>query len=257
MGPFDIGSLKPGERIDDLIDGSLRIIQHPDVLKFSLDAVLLANFVTLRGGERAADLGTGSGVIPLLLAGKRRVGQVIGIEIQEAVKDMAERSVRLNALEDRVTVLHADIRRLPREMWDSFEVVVCNPPYLARSQGRPTPKPFIDIAKFETECTLSEAIDAAARLLRPLGRAAFVYRPARLPELLAGFRRAHIEPKRLRMVHPFPRREAALVLVEGVFLGRTGLTVLPPLFVHEPRGGFTAEMMEIYGRQPSARDTEE
>lgn len=246
--PPNESELRPGERVDDLIDPSLQIIQHPDALKFSLDAVLLAKFATAGPTDRVADLGSGGGAISLILAAKRQVAHVTGIEIQQPIRDMAERSVRLNRLDDRVTMLHADFRHLPREMWDSFDVVVSNPPYLACTEGSPIARPSIDIAKYETHCTLEDAVGAAARLLRPLGRAAFVYRPRRLPELLAGFQKAHIEPKRLRMVHAFPGRDAVLVLLEGVFLGRTGLSVLPPLFVHEPGGRFTEEMEGIYGR---------
>lgn len=242
------GPLKPGERVDNLLDEGLKIIQHDDFLKFSLDAILLARFVTLKGSERVADLGTGGGVIPLILVGKRHMRHVAAFEIQAEAADMAKRSVLLNGLADRISVGNIDLRDLPREFWDSFEVVVSNPPYLKASDGQSSPKPSISIAKQEVACTLEDVLRAAARLLRPLGRAAFVYRPHRLPELLAEMLRFHLAPARMRTVHSFEHDPAILVLVEAIHQGRAGLEVLPPLVVHTADGAFTQEMVEIYGR---------
>lgn len=248
VDPGDLSILRPGERIDELIHPGLRIIQHEDMLKFSLDAILLARFVTLRGEERVADLGTGGGVIPLVLAGLRTVGSVSGFEIQPAVADMAGRSVQMNGFGSKIEIHCGDLRQMPREYWGGFDVVVSNPPYLTANEGKINPKPAVAIAKYELECALEDVLRAAAKLLRPEGRAAFVYRPKRLTELLAGLREAHFSPKRLRMVHPRDGSDAGLVLVEAVLRGRPGLTVLPPLIVHTADGGYTDEVKAIYGR---------
>ncbi|HAH96339.1 MAG TPA: hypothetical protein DD782_11890 [Firmicutes bacterium] len=242
-------ALAPEERIDALLDGRLRIIQHQDALRFSLDSILLADYVTLKVGDQVADLGTGGGVIPLLLVGKRGAAYAAGFEIQEFVADMARRSVILNGLEDRIAIFNRDFRQIPQELWNTFNVVVSNPPYLKPAEGRFNPKKAVSIAKYELECTLEDVLQAAARLLKPKGRAAFVYRPWRLPELLAGMTRFHLHPKRLRMVYSCADEEAALVLVEGQFQGRPGLAVNRPLIVRTPSGDYTSEMKGIYGRE--------
>lgn len=242
-------ALAPEERIDALLDGRLRIIQHQDALRFSLDAILLADYVTLKAGDRVADLGTGGGVIPLILAGKRGAAYVAGFEIQEFVADMARRSVALNGLEDRIAIFNIDFKKIPQELWNTFNVVVSNPPYLKPTEGRLNPKQAVSIAKYELECTLEDVLQAAARLLKPKGRVAFIYRPQRLPELLAGMMRFHMPPKRLRMVYSYADEDAGLVLVEGQFQGRAGLVVGKPLVVRTPAGDYTTEMKAIYGRE--------
>ncbi|MGI5853190.1 MAG: tRNA1(Val) (adenine(37)-N6)-methyltransferase [Bacillota bacterium] len=242
-------TLAPEERIDALLDGQLKIIQHQDVLRFSMDAILLANYVTLKTGDRVADLGTGGGVIPLILAGKRGVAYTAGFEIQEFVADMARRSVALNGLEERIAIFNMDLRKIPQELWNSFNVVVSNPPYMKPAQGLLNPKQSMAIAKYELECTLEDVLQAAARLLKPKGRAAFIYRPQRLPELLAGMMRFHMSPRRLRMVYSHADKEAEMVLVEGIFQGRAGLVVEKPLIVWTPEGDYTDEMKAIYGRE--------
>jgi len=244
----DAVTLAPKERIDALLDGHLRIIQHQDALRFSLDAILLADYVTLKSGDRAADLGTGGGVIPLLLAGKRGAAYAAGFEIQEFVADMARRSVALNGLEDRITIFNMDLKKIPQDLWNTFNVVVSNPPYLKPAEGRLNPKQAVAVAKYELECTLEDVLQAAARLLKPKGRAAFIYRPQRLPELLAGMTQFHMPPKRMRLVYSHADEDAALVLVEGQFQGRAGLVVEKPLVVRTQEGDYTAEMKAIYGR---------
>lgn len=238
--------LKPGERVDDLMAGGLAIIQHPDVFCFSMDAVLLARFVTLPPRGRIVDLCTGNGIIPLLLT-TRTEAEIIGVEIQERLCDMARRSVALNGLEARVSILCRDLRTCTEVLpVGVFDVVTANPPYLPRDGADLSANPHQAAARHELFCTLEDVVRVASRLVKSGGRVAFVYRPARLVELLALMRQHRVEPKRIRFVHPYADRPANLVLVEGIRDGGVELRVLPPLVVYRTEGTYTDEVLRIY-----------
>jgi len=239
--------LYPDETLDDLRLGGLKILQKRDGYRFSLDPVLLCAFARLKEGEKVADLGTGSGIIPLLLASRSGAGRVVGLEIQPDLADRARRSVRLNALEERVEILEGDLRVLPKSLIPrSFDVVLANPPYRRQESGRKAPGAERAAARHELAGGLEDFLAAAASLLKQGGRFYIVYLAERLAELLAAMRRERLEPKRLRCVHSRAAEEARMVLVEGRKGGRSGLTVAPPLFVYEGKR-YSDEVLAIYG----------
>lgn len=240
--------LRPGERADDLQRSSLFIIQDPSRFCFGMDAVLLSGFVTVKPGERVTDLCTGGGIIPLLLSAKTEASVITGVEIQEAMADMAERSVRMNGLSERVRIIRGDLREKGTAGESgSQDVVTCNPPYMAEKSGIQNPESALALARHEITCTLDDAVRESARLLRNGGRAAFVYRPHRLSELFACMREHRLEPKRMKTVHPFRDREANMVLVEAVKGGGAFLRVEAPVIVFSAPGEYSPEIREVYG----------
>jgi tRNA1Val (adenine37-N6)-methyltransferase len=240
-------TLYPGERIDRLGYQGLRIIQNPAKFKFTIDAFLLAGFVTPGPGCRLIDLGTGGGVLPLLLAGQDRISDVWGLEIQPELAEMALRSVELNRLAARVTILRGDLRALPQEIkLNTFDYVIANPPFFSVKKGVIPENEALAKAKFELSCTLTEVVDAARRLVRGNGRVAMIYPAERLAELLAAFTRRSLTPKTICLIYPRPGENANLALVEARPGGKSGLAVLPPLFVYGPDQEYSEPMQRIF-----------
>jgi tRNA1Val (adenine37-N6)-methyltransferase len=241
--------LRPGETLDDLRPGGLRIIQKKNGYRFSLDPVLLCAFSRPGPGESVCDLGCGSGVIPLILASRGRGGRIVGVEVQPEMAERAARSVRLNDLQDRVEVLHHDVRGV-REVLEagSFQVVLSNPPYRHPASGRIAPGDERARARHELDGGLDDFLGAAAYLLGTGGRFYMVHLAERLTDLLAGMRRTGLEPKRLRCVHSRSGEPARLVLVEGRRGGGPGMMVEPPLFVYAAEG-YSAEVLAMYGEE--------
>lgn len=239
------------ERLDYLLAEDLRIIQSPSVFAFSLDAVLLARFVHVPYWKgNIIDLGTGNGIIPLLLS-TRTKAQITGVEIQERLYDMAKRSVSYNQLNEQIQVINGDLKAMPEELgYGKFDVVTCNPPYFPISSDRSIineKEPFA-IARHEIHCTLEDVIRVSASLLRPGGKAAFVHRPGRIVDILTLMKKYKLEPKRLRFVYPKLGKEANTVLVEGIKDGNPDIKILPPLIVYDDKGEYTGEVKEIlYG----------
>ena len=195
--------LRPGERVDDLQRKGYRIIQNGRLFCFGMDAVLLAAFSGVKRGERMLDLGTGTGVIPILLEARTEGAFFAGLEICEASADMAGRSVKLNGLEDKISIIRGDIREADRIFPPaSFDVVTSNPPYMTASHGLVNPNPEVAAARHEILCTLEDVVSQAARLLKPRGRFYMVHRPFRMAEIIRTLSRYRLEPKRLRLVYP-------------------------------------------------------
>lgn len=239
--------LKPGERIDDLQRSQLGIIQNPAHFCFGTDAVLLSGFVRAGGKERVVDLCTGNGIIPLLLSAKTRAKEITGVEIQAEIADMARRSVAMNGLEERVRILHGDLREGIAGASGSVDVVSCNPPYMALRRGEKSQATSRAIARQEICCSLEEAVNETARLLKNGGRAYFVYRPHRLDELFAACNAVRLTPKRMKFAHPYSEREANLVLLEAVKGGGSFLRVEAPIIVFRSPGVYSDEIRDIYG----------
>jgi len=238
-------TLKPGERVDDLLTGDLKIIQSDEVFRFSLDAVLLARFASVPSRGRILDLCSGNGIIPILLA-TRTPAPIDAVEIQERLCDMAERSVRLNGLENRIRILHEDLRSCHRVLGQGkYDLVTVNPPYLKACPDT-SRNPHRALARHEIACTLKDVIAACSRLVKFGGRVAMVHRPARLAELMQLLRESRLEPKRLRFVHPRAGGEANMVLVEAVSGGGAELRVLPPLVVYDGNNEYCRELLDIY-----------
>ena len=237
-----------GERIDELHRNGYRIIQKKDGFCFGMDAVLLSGFAAVKEGERALDLGWGTGIIPLLLEAKTRGRHFTGLEIQREMADMAARSVRLNRLEDKIDIIEGDIKEAGRIFGGaSFDVVTANPPYMNDSHGLKNPDLPRAIARHEVLCTLQDVVREAAKVLRPGGRFYLVHRPRRLIEIITELAGYGLEPKRLKFVHPFADREAKMVLIEAARGGRSFVRVEKPLIVFRERGIYTDEINEIYG----------
>lgn len=236
------------ERIDDLQRNGLRIIQKTDGFCFGMDAVLLSGFARVREGESAVDLGTGTGIIPILLSAKTEGKHFTGLEIQTAVADMASRSVRLNGIEDRVSIVQGDIKEASQLFGKaSFDVVTSNPPYMNDAHGLKNPDLPKAIARHEVLCTLDDVVREAAMLLRSGGRFYMVHRPHRLVEIIAAMRMYKLEPKRMKLVHPFVDKDANMVLIEAFRGGRSMMKVEAPIIVYKEPGVYTDEIYEIYG----------
>ncbi|GAA3411799.1 tRNA1(Val) (adenine(37)-N6)-methyltransferase [Paenibacillus hodogayensis] len=238
-------SLQEGERIDDLLTHDLRIIQSEDVFSFSLDAVLLGRFCSVTPSARAVDLCSGNGVVALLLSTRTR-GEIVAVEIQERLADMADRSVRLNRLEERISVLQADLNVAHKELGHGqFDLVTVNPPYLPVSSGDRKTNPHIAAARHELYCTLDQVLAACSRLVRSKGKVAMVHRPSRLTEIIVGMRQHRLEPKRIRFVHPRAGEEANIVLIEAVRDGKPEVRLQPPLIVYEG-DRYCQELLDVY-----------
>ena len=234
--------LKDNERIDDLQRNGYQIIQNRDGFCFGMDAVLLSGFAKVKPEEKAIDLGTGTGIIPILLEAKNQGMHYTGLEIQEEVADMAARSVALNHLEDKITIVRGDIKEASRLFGAaSFDVVTSNPPYMNDAHGLKNPDLPKAISRHEVLCTLEDVAREAARLLRPGGRFYLVHRPHRLIEIITALKSAGMEPKRMKMVHPFADKEANMVLIEAVRGGRSMIKVEAPVIVYKD------EIYNIYG----------
>jgi len=241
-------SLKPGERMDDLQIKGYRIIQDSDRFCFGMDAVLLSGFARVRAGEKVLDLGTGTGILPLLLEAKTQAEHLSGLEIQDESADMARRSVAYNRLTDKIEIVTGDIKEAASIFGSaSFEVVTVNPPYMASSHGLLNPGSAKAVARHEVLCTLDDVLRESARILKSKGRFYMVHRPQRLVEIFSGMTAYKIEPKRMRLVHPHPGKVPNMVLIEGMRDGNPQLNVDPPLFIFDEAGKYTAKFNEIYG----------
>ena len=236
------------ERIDDLQRNGYRIIQKKKGFCFGMDSVLLSGFAQVKEGEVAVDLGTGTGIIPILLEAKTKGKHFTGLEIQKEVAEMAERSVRLNHLEDRVDIVRGDIKEASRLFGKaSFDVVTSNPPYMNDNHGLKNPDLPKAIARHEVFCTLDDVCREASLLLRSGGRFYMVHRPHRLAEIITALKTYRLEPKRMKLVHPFADKDANMVLIEAVLGGRSMMKVEAPVIVYQKPGVYTQEIYDIYG----------
>ena len=241
---------KPGERLDDLQIKGYEIIQKPGRFCFGMDAVLLSSYAKVKKNEKALDLGTGTGILPILLEAKNEGEHYTGLEIQEESADMARRSVMHNHLEDKIDIVTGDIKEAGTIFGAaSFHVITTNPPYMIGEHGLKNDNEALYIARHEALCTLDDVLRESAKLLRPKGRFYMVHRPFRLPEILAKMTQYGIEPKRMRLVHPYINKEPNMVLVEGLRGAKPRMQVEPPLVVYEKDGRYTQELLEMYGMQ--------
>lgn len=229
------GLLRPGERLDDLQLSGYWIIQNPQKFCFGVDAVLLTNFVKVRPGETVLDLGTGNGVIPILLAGKTAGRHFTGLEIQAESADMARRSVKYNVLEERVSIVEGDIKEAAEIFKPaSFDVITANPPYMINEHGLKNAGDARTIARHEVLCSLDDILRESAKLLpESKGRFYMVHKPFRLAEIMAKMCAYKIEPKRIQFVHPYVDKEPTMVLIEGMKGGKPRVKVEPPIIMCE------------------------
>lgn len=248
LAAWEKGLLKENERLDELQRNGYRIIQNPEKFCFGMDAVLLSGFAKARQGSEVLDLGTGTGIIPILMEAKTQAKRLTGLEIQEESADMARRSVILNGLEEKINIINGDIKEAGQIFGGaSFDVVTCNPPYMIGKHGLTNPDAPKAIARHEILCTLEDVISQTAKVLRPGGNFYMVHRPFRLAEIVVLLVKYKIEPKRMRFVHPFADKEPNMVLIEANRGGRSRMTVEKPLIVYREQGIYTDEIYEVYG----------
>ncbi len=240
--------LLPDERLDDLQRNGYKIIQNPNKFCFGMDAVLLSGFAHVKKGEKVLDLGTGTGIIPILLEAKTESSHLTGLEIQEESADMARRSVAYNKLEDKISIVTGDIKEASQIFGSaSFDVVTSNPPYMNDLHGLKNPELPKAIARHEVLCSLDDVVREAAKCLKVNGRFYMVHRPFRLVEIFETMRRYKLEPKRMKMVHPFIDKEPNMVLIEAVKGGKSMIKIEKPLIVYDEPGKYNPEIYEIYG----------
>ena len=240
--------LNEGERVDDLERCGYKIIQNTDKFCFGMDAVLLSGYAFAKRGEKVLDLCTGNGIVPILMAAKTQAERLVGIEIQKDVADMAKRSVAANDLGERVNIICADIKQTEEYLQAGiFDVVTCNPPYMIDNHGIKNPDSPRAIARHEIMCCFDDVARITARMLRPGGRLFLIHRPFRLTELFETLTKYSLEPKRMKLVHPYVNREPNMVLIEAGLGGRRRLTVERPLIVYESPNCYTKEIYDIYG----------
>lgn len=251
-----ITDLMENERLDDLQRNGLKIIQKTDGFCFGMDAVLLSGFASVKPGERALDLGTGTGIIPLLLSAKTKGDHFTGLEIQTEIMKMAQRSVALNGLEKKIDIIQGDIKEASRIFGAaSFDVVTSNPPYMNDAHGLKNPGDVKAISRHEVLCTLEDVVREGTKALKPGGRFYMVHRPHRLAEIITVMRQYKLEPKRMKFVHPFADKDANMVLIEAVRGGGAWLKLEPPVIVYKEPGVYTDEIYEYTDIRSRVRGT--
>ncbi|MDD3269828.1 MAG: tRNA1(Val) (adenine(37)-N6)-methyltransferase [Syntrophomonadaceae bacterium] len=242
-----VWTCQPDESIDDLVLGGLKLIQAREGYRFSLDAVLLAHFVNLKGVNQAIDLGTGNGVIPLLLAHRSPTLCLTGVELQANMAARARRSVAYNGLGQRIEIMEGDIKRIKEFISPGFaELVLSNPPFWKKGEGLLNDNPEEAIARHELEIELPEILAAAAHILAVHGRLAIIHRAERMVEIMENLADYKLAPRRLRLVHPFADRAANLLLLEAEKNAKGKLTILPPLIIYQKPGIYSEEIKKIY-----------
>jgi tRNA1Val (adenine37-N6)-methyltransferase len=239
--------IKEGETVDEILGGILRIFQKKKGYRFSIDALLLAHFVRLKKGDHIVELGTGSGIIAIIMSQRRECGKIIGVDIQAELVEMANRSLDINALSGRVDIRWGDVRRIEQGFNpQSFDVVIFNPPYRKLKSGRINPNNEKSVARHEIEGTMYDFLKASGYVLKKSGRVYIIYHATRIVELLSSMRIEGMEPKKMRIVHSHKDSRGEFVLVEGIKGGREELEVLPALLKYAADGKYTEEMTCIF-----------
>lgn len=241
-------TLHENERLDELHRNGYKIIQDKGRFCFGMDAVLLSGFARVKQGEKVLDLGTGTGIIPILLEAKTDGEHFTGLEIQPKSADMASRSVAYNDLQDKIDIVVGDIKDASQRFGaSSFDVITTNPPYMIGQHGIKNDQDAKAIARHEILCDLDDILRESAKMLKPSGRFYMVHRPFRLAEIFSKMIEYRIEPKRMQLVYPFVDKEPNMVLIEGLRGGKSRITVEKPLIVYKQPGVYTDEIYDIYG----------
>ena len=242
-----IDLVKDHERVDELQRNGYKIIQDPEKFCFGMDAVLLSAFAQANANDKVLDLGTGTGIIPILMEAKTDAKHLTGLEIQESMAEMAQRSVKLNHLEGKVEIVQGDIGDASKIFGaSSFDVVTCNPPYMIEHHGLKNPTDAKSIARHELLCSWKDIVRETAKILKVHGHFYIVHRPFRLVELLSELSDAGLEPKRMRLVYPYVDKEPNMVLIEAVKGGKSRLKVEKPLIVYKDVNIYTDEIIDMY-----------
>jgi tRNA1Val (adenine37-N6)-methyltransferase len=242
--------LNENEKIEDLQCKGLKIIQNKKWFCFGMDAVLLTNYCDVKNNSKIVDLGTGTGIVPILLSGKRNYSRAYAVEIQSEVAEMAKRSVELNDLQDKIEILNIDLKNAPNILeHNSFDAVISNPPYKLNSSGIVNPTDQKAISRHEIKCSLEDVISVSAKLLKQYGRFYMVHRPDRLADIICLLRKYRLEPKQIRFVHPHVGDKPNMVLIRASKHGNPELKFDPPLYIYDSEGKYTDDVYEIYGME--------
>jgi tRNA1Val (adenine37-N6)-methyltransferase len=232
---------------DSFFNGKIRVMQNRRGYRFSIDAVLLAYHAAPRAQEKILDLGTGCGIISLIMASRRTGLEIYAVEVQTELADLADTNVHQNRLQDRIVVLCTDMKLLTLKMTSGpFDLIVSNPPYHKPGSGRINPDAQRAVARHEIKASLVDVLQTTRRMLRTAGRYVTIYTAERTTDILSQMRNENIEPKLLRMIHSNRDADAGLILIEGLKGGRPGLKVAPPLFVYDEKGDYTAEVQQMF-----------
>ena len=242
--------LEANERIDDLEFKNLKIIQNKDGFCFGIDSVLLSDFAkNIKKDSMVLDLGTGTGIIPILLCGKTKLKKVTGIELQEEVAKMAKKSIKLNNLEDKFNVINENILNLNKIYENqTFDVIVSNPPYKKKDTGITNENEKKIISRHEISASLEDFIKISKDLLKDKGEFYMVHRPERLVDIFELMRKYKIEPKILKMVYSYKNKEPKLILIKGVKNAKPFLKVESNLYIYDDTGKYTKEILKIYNK---------
>lgn len=239
--------IKASERVDTLKVSGFKVIQEEKRFCFGIDAVILSDFARIKNNEKICDLGTGTGIIPVLLAAKNPSVKIDALEIQTESADMAKRSVQLNELESRINITEGDIKNASAYFEkNTYDAVTSNPPYMIAEHGEGNGNDEKTIARHEVLCTLEDVVRSASELLKSQGRFYMIHKPFRLAEIFSVMMKYKLEPKRMRLCYPYVDKEPTMVLIEGVKCAKSRIKIEPPLIVYEKNGGYTQEVQEIY-----------
>jgi len=243
-------NIKDDEVIDDLEYKGLKIIQKKNGFKFGMDAVLLSDFAkNIKNNVKVLDLGTGTGIISILLAGKTNLEKVVGVEIQEEIGDMAKRSVQMNSLEKKCQIINENIKNIENILEKSrFDVVVTNPPYKKKQTGIVNDNNIKLISRHEITAELKDFISVASKMLKSNGEFYMIHKPERLADIIMECRNFKLEPKVIRFVHPTKNKAPNLMLIKAVKNGGEFLKIDDPLYIYEEDGQYTDELLKIYGK---------
>ena len=241
--------LKENERIDDLQTKGFRIIQNSKGFCFGIDAVLLANYVSLKKNAKVVDFGTGTGIIPILIAAKSTTSKIEALEIQVEAADMARRSVVLNNLEERINVLNIDLKLADKYLKiNSFDVVTTNPPYM-HANGIVNMEEAKTISRHEVKCKLEDVVKMAAKLLKHNGKFYMIHRPQRIVDIILYCRKYKLEPKKLQFIQPTREKKPNLLIVECTKAARPEVIVLDPLIIYDEDRNYTKNVVNMYKRR--------
>lgn len=249
LDEMDMSLVREDETLDDLQLDGIHIIQKKEGFRFGVDAVLLANFANVKSKHNVIDLCTGTGIVPLIIKGKKKPKSVIGVEIQNEFVEMANRTKKINGFGDDINFIEGDLKSeaLIKSL-EKADVITVNPPYKLQNAGIVNPTDKLSIARHEIMCTLEDVIKTSRKLLKDNGRLYMIHRPERLADIFCLMRKYKIEPKRVRMIHPNSKKAPNIVLVEGQRDGGAFLKWEPALYVYDDKGNYSKEINEIYGR---------
>ncbi|MBQ6992753.1 MAG: tRNA1(Val) (adenine(37)-N6)-methyltransferase [Clostridia bacterium] len=242
--------LNENERIDDLELNNLKIIQNKNYFCFGMDSVILSDFAkNIKNNSNVIDLGTGTGILGILLSAKTNIKQITGIEIQKEVFELAKRNIKLNNLENKFNIINEDINNLKKILKNnSYDVVITNPPYKKINSGKISENEINLISRHEVKCNLENVIEHASFLLKDKGEFYMVHRPERLPEIITNLKKYKIEPKIIKFVYPNKNKNANLILIKAIKNARSFLVVEEPIIVYNENGTYTDEILKIYGK---------